>query len=101
MSNLGGAQPTVRRHLQFVADLPNGFDQQTLVGLTGNDRRPQVATGNPSATVIQQQVSANRVTVGRMTFQAAVNQQGTNVLFEVGNLLLRLVRASRTATQGK
>ncbi len=71
----------VGRHFEAVA-VGNGFEQEALVGFTGNDGRAGISTGEESLATADTEVSAGILGFGAMALETVFGQEGPDLFFE-------------------
>src|SRR5206468_1315242 len=69
----------LRRHLRLIG-VVDGFDEQTLVRLAGNDRRARIAATHEGSARVEAKSTA--LLLGAVTALAVFRQQRTHLLLE-------------------
>tara|TARA_Y100001960_G_C14508645_1_gene745315 strand:- start:463 stop:777 length:315 start_codon:yes stop_codon:yes gene_type:complete len=79
-------------HLDAIA--PDRGDQQTVVGLAGHDRGTRFASTSGGLPGVQSQASLQGLGLGRMAFEAVLDQQRSHLALEEFDLFGRDVPAA-------
>lgn len=79
--NLGGFEAMLWRHLKVLVCVTDGFDEETFVGLPGNDDLAGVAAFEEVVARVEKE-AAFGLFGGAVTFVAAFNEDGADALFK-------------------
>src|SRR5205085_2566742 len=76
----GRRQPLLRRHLQTV--VPQRLENQTLLGVAGDDGRAGVAAGADAVAGVEPQAALELRRLVRVARVALLDKDGTDLLLE-------------------